>query len=173
MIKTLILYATIDGQTKKICEYLANHLSEDHDITLGDLAQNKDIDLSTFDKVIIGGSVRYGRHHESMEAFLTQHKTLLNAQKTALFSVNATARKAGKNTPESNVYFTKLIQKTQVKAKLEAVFAGKIHLSQYGWFDRFMIKLIFRMGGETLGPQAYEFTDWQQVERFALRIQLL
>lgn len=168
-----MLYATVDGQTKKICEYLASHLADDHDVTLWDLSENRDIDLSAFDKVILGGSVRYGRHHESMEAFLTQHRSMLNTQKTALFSVNATARKTGKNTPESNVYFTKLIQKTQVKAKLEAVFAGKIHLSQYGWFDRFMIRLIFRIGGERLGSQAYEFTDWQQVERFALRIQLL
>ena len=48
-----------------------------------------------------------------------------------------------------------------------AVFAGKLDYPSYGFFDRFMIRLIMRMTHGPTDPKAViEFTDWQQVEAF-------
>ncbi|GAB7205818.1 hypothetical protein OS21_23100 [Dickeya oryzae] len=49
-----------------------------------------------------------------------------------------------------------------------AVFAGALRYPRYRWFDRVMIQLIMRMtGGETDSTKEIEYTDWEQVARFA------
>lgn len=48
------------------------------------------------------------------------------------------------------------------------VFAGALRYPRYSWLDRTMIKMIMKMtGGETDTTKEVEYTDWQQVDRFA------
>lgn len=48
------------------------------------------------------------------------------------------------------------------------VFAGALRYPRYRWFDKVMIQLIMRMtGGETDTRKEVEYTDWQQVAKFA------
>lgn len=174
MTKTLILFASIDGQTHKICRHIEASLNDNHhEITLLDIHHTANLDVALFDKVVIGGSVRYGKHSKQMQRFLIQNRAQLDQVKTAIFSVNATARKAHKRTPETNPYLTTLLTKAEINPTLKAVFAGKIHLKLYGPLDRFMIKLIFRLSGEKLTSDEHEFTNWQEVEAFAQRIRAL
>ena len=52
--KTLILYSSRDGQTKKIAEFMAQHL--EGEVVVSPLMEEQD--LQVFDHVIIGASVR-------------------------------------------------------------------------------------------------------------------
>ena len=82
--KTIIIYASVDGQTLKICNSLKDQLQEKgQDIELLSIDEF-DKDLNNYDKVIIGSSVRYGLHNKNIIAFINAHKTELNAVKTAL-----------------------------------------------------------------------------------------
>ena len=51
------------------------------------------------------------------------------------------------------------------------MFAGKINYPAYGFWDRLIIRLIMKITKGPTDPNAVvEFTDWQQVERFAHRV---
>ena len=49
-----------------------------------------------------------------------------------------------------------------------AVFAGKVDYPNYGFLDKYIIKLImFITKGPTDTSQSFEFTDWSKVDDFA------
>ena len=107
MKKKLILYSTTDGQTLKICERIKTIVSSEIDIVSID--NIKSIKLDLYDLIILGASIRYGKHKLEVSNFVLNNKEVLESKKTAFFSVNAVARKENKNTPESNPYILKFL----------------------------------------------------------------
>ncbi|MGV7959724.1 menaquinone-dependent protoporphyrinogen IX dehydrogenase [Photorhabdus tasmaniensis] len=165
----LLLYSSRDGQTKKIITRIAENLRRAGQICdLRDLATAKTIDLESYDKVMIGASIRYGHFSAALKKFAIRHQQQLNKIPTAFFGVNLTARKPEKCTPETNVYVRKFLLNTPWQPDLCGVFAGALLYPRYRWLDRVMVKLIMKMtGGETDTTKEIEYTDWQQVDRFA------
>lgn len=170
--KTLILYSTTDGHTKKICQYISDELTRlDHEVALVALNECAGFDLHTFDKIVVGASIRYGRHHPDLLTFLRHNQAVLTSRPTALFSVNLVARKVDKDRPDTNPYMIKLIRQLLWRPQLLAVFAGKIDYARYGFFDRHVIRLtMWLTHGPTRFSDAIDFTDWRQVEGFAREI---
>jgi menaquinone-dependent protoporphyrinogen oxidase len=175
MSRILIAYSTTDGHTPTICTRLQQVLERQGDsVQLLPLAQADGTDLAGFDKFVIGASIRYGKHQPQVAQFISRHQALLESKPSAFFSVNIVARKPEKNTPETNPYLLKFLRQISWKPQLLGVFAGKLDYPRYGVFDRFMIRLIMRMTQGPTDPKAViDFTDWQQVEAFALRISAL
>ena len=169
MANTLILYSTTDGHTKKICERLQDILEQqDHVVTLLSLSDKPDLDLSLFDKVVIGASIRYGKHRPEVISYINENAELLRSKTGAFFSVNVTARKPNKNTPETNPYMPKFLNQINWQPDKLAVFAGKLDYPRYTFFDRNMIRFIMWITKGPTDPNAVvEFTDWQAVEKFA------
>ncbi|MBV7388741.1 menaquinone-dependent protoporphyrinogen IX dehydrogenase [Pasteurellaceae bacterium TAE3-ERU1] len=165
----LLIYSTRDGQTLKIANTLAEHLhSAGHQTKLMPLAEAVGCDLRRYDGVIIGASIRYGHFDRTLAKFVNRHYELLNRIPSAFFSVNLTARKADKNTPETNVYTRKFLARIDWQPHLTAVFAGALYYPRYRTFDRVMIQLIMRLtGGETDTRKEVEYTDWDSVRDFA------
>ncbi|OOF55780.1 menaquinone-dependent protoporphyrinogen IX dehydrogenase [Rodentibacter myodis] len=165
--KTLILYSSHDGQTKKISEFLTALL--EGDITVA--ALKEDYEIEGFDRVIIGASIRYGHFNKMVYRFVTRHRFHLEQKSAVFFGVNLTARKAGKDSPETNVYVRKFLQRTKWQPKLAAVFAGALFYPRYKWFDRVMIQFIMKItSGETDASKEIEYTDWDKVAQFAQQI---
>lgn len=165
--KTLILYSSHDGQTKKISEFLAALL--DGEVVVD--ALRADYDLQNFDRVVIGASIRYGHFNKMLDRFVIRNSLHLEQKRAVFFGVNLTARKEGKDNPETNVYVRKFLQRTKWQPKLAAVFAGALFYPRYKWFDQVMIQFIMRItGGETDTTKEIEYTDWEKVKRFAQRI---
>lgn len=165
---TLIIYGTTDGHTKKIAEYIGDILTQQgHNIFLNSI-HSSDIDITPYDTVIVGSSIRYGYHHPLIREFVEKNAEFLATKKNAFFSINLVARKPEKSTPETNPYARKFLSKIQWKPQLAAVFGGKLDYSIYGKLDAFMIRLIMRMTGWPLEtPEPIEFTDWEKVKEFA------
>ncbi|NIH29347.1 menaquinone-dependent protoporphyrinogen IX dehydrogenase [Hafnia paralvei] len=166
--KTLVLYSSHDGQTKAIASSIASTLSETLECDVMDLALSMDINLANYQSVVIGASVRYGHFQRSLYKFTKQNVAQLNTMSSAFFAVNLTARKPEKRTPQTNAYTRKFLLATPWQPKQCAVFAGALRYPRYGWLDKAMIKLIMKMtGGETDTSKEVEYTDWQDVTRFA------
>ncbi|CNJ20802.1 protoporphyrinogen oxidase [Yersinia rohdei] len=164
----LILYSSRDGQTKTIASYIAKELSATATCEIQDLADVAQIDLSKYQQVMIGASVRYGHFNPSLNKFVNKHITQLNQMPSAFFAVNLTARKPEKRSPQTNAYVRKFLLSTPWQPTLCSVFAGALRYPRYRWIDRVMIQLIMRMtGGETDTSKEVEYTDWQQVSSFA------
>ncbi|QIM64092.1 menaquinone-dependent protoporphyrinogen IX dehydrogenase [Frederiksenia canicola] len=173
--KTVIFYLTRDGQTRKIAEKIAREWQGE--ITTLCLRETADIsseELASFDCIVIGASIRYGHFDPLLEKFVAKHSVLLNQKRSAFYSVNLTARKPNKNSPETNVYTRKLLKRISWQPQLVQVFAGALRYPRYRWFDRVMIRFIMKItGGETDTRQEYEYTDWQIVSEFVSKLSKL
>ena len=168
MTKYLFLYSTTDGHTKRICEYIGNILKQqNHEIKIEPISLELK-KLSEYDAIILGASIRYGKHQKSVFNFINKHKDLLEIKKSAFFSVNVVARKSEKNSPNTNPYMKKFLKTSSWQPNKLGVFAGKVDYPSYKFFDKYIIRMIMWI---TKGPtdisQSYEFTDWKVVENFA------
>ena len=167
--KILVIYSSTDGHTKKICQRLQQSLAQP--ATLVSIEDVQDQDLRAYDKIVIGASIRYGKHHPDVVRFINSNRPLLDQKPSALFSVNLVARKPEKSQPDTNPYMRRFLKQIAWRPKVMAVFAGKIDYPSYGFFDRLIIQLIMLITKGPTNPRAViEFTDWQAVDAFAQRI---
>mgnify|MGYP004713691531 FL=1 len=170
--KTLILFSTRDGQTHEIANTIAAELSGlgvESDVI--DLNNAQPVRWESYERVVIGASIRYGHFSPVLDSFVKQHWETLSQMPSAFFSVNLVARKPEKNTPETNSYTQKFLARSPWQPNACAVFAGALRYPRYRWFDRLMIQLIMKMtGGETDTRKEVVYTDWQQVSVFAREI---
>ena len=168
MLKFLIIYSTTDGHTKIICERIKNFLIDENFAELLSLEDAKKVNLYNFEKIIIGASIRYGKHSKELYKFINLNKNILDQKKNAFFSVNVVARKPEKNTAETNPYINKFLKISKWKPNKIGVFAGKVDYPNYNFFDKYIIKFImFITKGPTDTSQSYEFTDWSKVDDFS------
>lgn len=166
--QTLIIYSTVDGQTLNICHRLkASAERAGEQVSLVNIPQAEALNLVEFDKILIGASIRYGKHRPELYRFINRNHLVLSSKINGFFSVNVVARKPLKNTPATNPYMQKFLKLSLWQPQHLAVFAGKIDYPKYGLFDRTMIGFIMWM---TKGPTdlkgTFEFTDWAKVEDF-------
>ena len=172
MAKILLLYSTTDGHTIEICRRIQSTIEQSGaEVVLRDLKDEPDLERGMFDKIVIGASIRYGKHQPLVEAFIKRNQAVLEAQANAFFSVNVVARKPEKNTPETNPYLQKFLKRIDWQPQVLEVFAGKIDYPSLGFVDKQMIRFILWM---TKGPTdtngIFEFTDWDNVEEFGRTI---
>ena len=170
----LIIYSSTDGQTKRICETIKDHLALNDRIKIVSLNEINKINLEKIKKIIIGASIRYGRHNRKVQDFVIKNKHILVTKKTAFFSVNVVARKEEKSTPETNPYVKKFLAKTKWKPDKVAVFGGKVDYPNYNFINKNVIRFIMMItNGPTNTDNSYEFTNWEMVKKFALELKAL
>ncbi|MFZ4537652.1 menaquinone-dependent protoporphyrinogen IX dehydrogenase [Propionivibrio sp.] len=172
MANILILFSSTDGHTEKIGKRLKQVIdANSNQVTLLPVASFREVDLDVFDKIVIGASIRYGKHDQRVFDFINSHLPLLERKANAFFSVNIVARKPEKNLPETNPYMRKFLRQIAWQPRNLAVFAGKLDYPKYGFVDRLMIRLIMLITkGPTDPATVVEFTDWQKVDEFGLLI---
>ena len=171
MSDSLIIYSSTDGHTKIICERITNFLRKKNKVEIKSLYEAAKLDLSKFNKIIIGASIRYGRHSSELYNFIKLNKNILDQKESTFFSVNVVARKPEKNSPDTNPYIKKFLKISKWRPKKIGVFAGKVDYPKYGIFDKYIIKFImFITKGPTDTSRSYEFTDWSKVDDFSKKL---
>lgn len=168
MARVVIVYSTTDGHTREICNRLRGVIEQQaHQVTLVPIGEATHADLEPCDKIVIGASIRYGRHSPLVVDFIERNAQTLNRKASAFFSVSVVARKPGKNQPHTNPYVRKLLRRISWRPREVGVFAGKIDYPRYGLLDRLVIRFIMWITRGPTDPKAVvEFTDWRQVEAF-------
>lgn len=170
--KIVFIYSTIDGHTLEICERLVQIVEQDgHKASLQELTADSEIDLDSFDRIVIGASIRYGKHRPEVAGFIDKNVHVLEAKPSAFFSVNAVARKPEKREPHTNPYVKKFLGKIAWKPPIIAIFGGRIDYPSYSFWDKNMIRLIMWMtNGPTDPTVTVDFTNWHEVEAFGRTI---
>ena len=170
----LIIYSSTDGHTKSICKKIVESLSNQDFVKIISLSEVEKIDLLKFNKIVIGASIRYGKHSKELYKFIELNRDILNNKKSIFFSVNVVARKPEKSEPNTNPYIKKFLKISQWQPKKIGVFAGKVDYPNYRFFDKYAIKLIMYLtNGPTDTSLSYEFTNWQKVKEFSHEIDSL
>lgn len=169
MPQTLILYSTTDGHTLDICEKINAELPQKADLIK--LDEHTQIDLSPYKTIVIGASIRYGKHRPAVSEFIKKNRTILNNKKTVFFSVSLVARKDNRNTPETNKYLQKFLTQLNWQPSLTWVLAGKLNYPLYGLLDKWMIQFIMWMTKGPTDPKTVKvFTDWNSVKALAQNV---
>lgn len=165
--RALLLYSTNDGQTKKIMEFIANQLDGHFACDVRDLLHGSEISWQTYQRVVIGAAVRYGRFDRRLLEFIKRHQTALRAIPSSFFCVCLLARKPEKRTAHTNAYLRKFLRQSPWQPTIHSAFAGALLYPRYSWFDRTLIRLIMLLTGGATDPRIeVEYTDWQQVQSF-------
>ena len=110
MHKRLIIYSTTDGQTKLICEKIKNISRFSDKTKIISIYEAENENLLSYEIIIIGASIRYGKHNPAVLNFVKENIKTLTEKKSAFFSVNVVARKSEKNLPETNPYMIKFLK---------------------------------------------------------------
>ena len=163
--KLLILYSTVDGHTKDICEYIYKKLKGRKKVNIISIEESDNYDLNEYEEIVIGASVRYGYHRKNVYKFIQKNIIKLDTLKTAFFSLNLTARKPEKSTPETNPYVIKFLKKVKWEPTIKEVFAGRLDYPSLDTFNKLAILFImFITNGPKDTSKTYELTDWNKVD---------
>jgi menaquinone-dependent protoporphyrinogen oxidase len=170
----LFYYATRDGQSGRIAQRIADRLRE-RGITASPenlaTAAPSPAQLRAAPLLVLVAAIRYGNHLPEARLLLEVYSALSSPPPLVFVSVNLTARKPGKDTPEGNVYLRKTIARYRLRPLAAAAIAGRLDYSLYGWFDRTMIRGIMLLtGGPTDIRARIEYTDWNAVDAFASKV---
>jgi menaquinone-dependent protoporphyrinogen oxidase len=168
MSRSLILYATTEGQTARIAERMARTLQSKGHAVDAFPADAAPAGLDVYDGVIIGASIHYGRHPGSLRAWIRGHRRALAARPNAFFSVSLSAGGPGARPASAKRYLETFLRQTGWRPPQTATIAGALQYSKYGRFKTLLMRMIVGFaGGDTDPSQDYEYTDWSAVDRFA------
>ena len=79
--KSVIIYSSTDGQTRKICEFIKENLLNKSEHKLLSIENTAEFNLNNFDCIIIGASIRYGKHSAKVFDFIKNNIELIKVKK--------------------------------------------------------------------------------------------
>jgi menaquinone-dependent protoporphyrinogen oxidase len=178
----VILYATREGQTRRIAERLAQTLrARDCTVDLLDVAQDLPLafDLARYAGAIVASPVHIGKHERSLVAFVKAQRAQLQRIPCTFLSVslshagaedaNATPERRRSAAANVQKMIDRFLRQTGWRPKRVHPVAGALLYRQYGILVRLMMLFIARLvGASTDTSRDHEYTDWAAVERFAV-----
>jgi len=97
MANILIIYSTTDGHTRKVCQEIKSVIEKSaHKVKMISIDNESQIDLNHSDEIVLGASIRYGKHSLQVCRFIKNHHKILESKPNAFFSVNLVSRKPEK-----------------------------------------------------------------------------
>jgi menaquinone-dependent protoporphyrinogen oxidase len=172
MIDVPVFYATSEGQTRRIAEFMATALRDQGlDSQAIEVAspEANDVDLEAARAVILAASVHAGEHQPSARTFARRHAAALNRRPSLFVSVSlniqstrdgeiAAARRIAHAFPAGAGWTPTTV----------ACVAGRLAYTQYGFLKRWIMRRISaKNGGPTDTSRDYDYTDWPAVRALA------
>lgn len=166
----LILYTSIEGQTVRIAERMAQTLRQlGHQVETRRAEDDRvDMRLQSFAGVIVGASIHYGKHPAFFKALLRAKRSELEARPSAFFSVSLSGGGPGARPKTAQRYLERFQREVGWCPKQVASLGGALQYSKYALWKRAVMRMIVGIaGGDTDTSRDYEYTDWAAVEDFA------
>ena len=167
--RILVLYATVEGQTRKIAETIAARLEgRGHQVVLADARQVGYADPGWGQAAILCAPVHIGQYPTPFVHFVRNWKDVLNSTPSAFVSVSlASASDQAEERTEAEAFPKKLAAATGWEPVFVYNCAGALRYSQYDFFKQWMMKRISAAEHRpTDTSKDYEYTDWRALEAF-------
>ncbi len=168
-----IFYATSEGQTARIADAIAQHLSAaGHPASAVDITapEAKAWSVEAVPLLILGASVHAGAHSRAAERFVKRHLGQVSDSRCAFFSVSMSAS-SSESRAQADENLARFLTRCDWNPVLTQCIAGRLAYTKYGWIKRrFMRRIAENMNAPTDTAQDHEFTDWEQVRDFADRL---
>jgi menaquinone-dependent protoporphyrinogen oxidase len=167
----LVVYATTEGHTRKVAEFIAERLRiRGHRVDLVDAAGSSAGAVTVaYQAAVIGGSVHQQQHQSALLHFVKTNRDWLRSLPVAFFSVSLAA--AGPDTDDGHLEARRVagefIEESGLQPLLVRRIAGALKYTQYDYFKRLVMRLIaHQTGRSTDTSKDTEYTDWDDVEAF-------
>lgn len=166
----LLLYATTQGQTRKIMRHIADRLvAQGHTVELvaaQGAAPAADLDPARFDAAILAGSIHAGQYQTALLQAAHGLAPALNRIPGLFLTVSLTA--AGDD-PAERAELDRLargfLNDSGWRDPQVAQVAGALRFSAYGFFEYWAMRWIARHRGQQVsGKEDVEFTDWPALD---------
>lgn len=136
--KTLIIYGTKHGCTEKCAKLLSEKLTGK--IDLQNLMKKNNLDISQYDKVIIGGSIYIGKIQKEVSTFCTENLNVLKEKKVGVFiCCMGEGKVVEKQLKES--FPQELIENAIAKE----CFGGEFIFKNMNFIERFIVKKVSKI----------------------------
>jgi menaquinone-dependent protoporphyrinogen oxidase len=175
-----VLYATREGQTRKIAEHVTEALrGYGLDVDMIDVADEPPlIQWYRYAGVVLAASVHAGHHEREMVRFVRAHRTELELVPATFVSVSLSEAGAedSHKPPEfrhecagnARKMIDSFLAETGWRPAPVKPVAGALLYTHYNMLIRFVMKRIAKSAGaDTDTSHDYEYTDWADLDRFA------
>ncbi|BDM62564.1 protoporphyrinogen oxidase [Shewanella sp. NFH-SH190041] len=171
----LILYFSRGGHTAKIANTIAEQIRLDGDqCDVVNIRDGVEPQWDKYDVIALGAPVLYGTYHKSVFAFIERYRQQLADKPNSFFCVNVVARNPEKRVLENNKYLQKFLTLSPWQPTDLKIIPGKVDYPSWPWYDRLAIQLIMKMTNGPTDPKAViDYTDWQDVKRYASHLRQL
>ena len=176
-----VLYATREGQTRRIAEHVAATLrARGFAVDAVDVARDAaaNFDASRYAAAVVAASVHIGRHEREMVEFVKARRAALERMPSAFLSVSlseagaedahATAERRERAAANVKAMVDAFLRETGWNPTHVHPVAGALLYRQYGTIVRLVMRFIARQAGATTDTSRdHEYTNWQALDRFA------
>ena len=167
--RTLIVFATTDGHTRKLANFIAARLAAaGHDLRLCDAAETIVPDPAGFDAAVLAASVHMGQYQSAFRRFARKKHAALNAMPTAFISVSLSA--AGDDPGDLAglaACAKRLERQTSWRPTTICHAAGAMPFTAYNPIIKLVMKSIARRRGQLVETsEDYDFTDYASLGEF-------
>ena len=132
MARILIAYSTTDGHTLRICDRLRDSLSRRGTGSPWCRSRGGGRGAGSYDKIVVGASIRYGRHRPAVVAFIERNAEVLNRKAERLLLGQRRRAQAGKQPAGYQSLRAQALGRIAWRPREVGVFAGKIDYPRYG-----------------------------------------
>jgi menaquinone-dependent protoporphyrinogen oxidase len=176
-----VFYATREGQTRRIAEYVATALrSRGLQVDVFDVggALPEGLDVARYAAVVLAASIHMGKHERSMIRFVRARRAALERLPTAFLSVSLS--QAAVEDPQANpvrkrraaAEVAKTVERfvgtTRFRPTRVQPVAGALLYRRYGVGLRLLMRFISGVvGASTDTSRDHEYTDWKVLASFA------
>jgi len=165
--KILIVYATTEGQTRKVARHAFDWLAgAGHAAELIGAEEEKGLDPSAYDAAILAGSVHAGRYQKALSSFAAEAAGAFIKVPTLFLSVSLAA--AGEDADDWKGIrdcVARLAEETGWTPDRVEHVAGAFRFSEYDFFKSWAMRWIAAQKDESVTPgQDKEYTDWAALD---------
>lgn len=168
----LIVYATTEGQTRKIAFVIQENLfQQGFNAEIFDATNiPQDLDLTHFSASILAGSLHQGKHQSALTHFARRNATALNAMPGLFLSVSLSAIPNDEtHNAECQECIEAFLTETGFRPDRTHPVAGALKYLEYDWVKRMIMKSIVRKeNGDVDTSRDYEYTDWSALKALVL-----
>lgn len=171
--RALIIYASTEGQTQKIAEYLGEQLHQNgipaDTYNLADDSADE-VAIDRYDAVLIGSSIHYANYDNRIQSCIRDNIAILKKMPSAFFSVSLGIHSEHAVDRTEVAKLTEaFLAKSDFAPDMTAYIAGALRYSRYGWIKKRLMRWIANHNGENDKDFStdHEYTDWNAIDDFA------
>lgn len=163
--KLMIVFATTEGHTESIAEYLKTAAEKKGYAVSLYHATVRPPSPEGYDAVIIAGSIHSGKYQTSLEHFIREYHMQLNRMQSIFLSVSLTAASDDKESwNELKIQTEDFLSSTGWSPDRVEYEAGALLYTKYDFMKRFIMRIISKKsGGDTDTSHDHVYTDWDRL----------